>query len=81
MFSSFKALTENCSCPNGYDLILDDCRALAHSLGDIKFSFIRRSANTAAYVVARVGGSLSGPGEWSRVPPSWLTDYLSYVSG
>lgn len=66
-FQVFKAFTENYSCPNGYGLILDDCRVLAYSIGDIKFSFVRRSANTATHVVARVEGSLSGPGEWRHV--------------
>lgn len=69
-FQVFKALTENCSCPNGYGLILDDCRALARSLGDIKLSFVQRSVNTIVHVVAWIGGSLSSAGEWSHVPPS-----------
>ncbi|XP_015386698.1 uncharacterized protein LOC107177439 [Citrus sinensis] len=51
----FKALTASYSCPNGYGLILDDCLALAKFIGDIEFSFVRRSANTAAHVTARVG--------------------------
>ena len=54
-FQVFKALTENYSCPNGYGLILDDCRDLAHFIEDVRFSFVRRSANTAV----RVGSSLS----------------------
>ncbi|KAH9656150.1 reverse transcriptase domain-containing protein [Citrus sinensis] len=68
----FKAPTASYSCPNGYGLILDDCLALAKSIGDIEFTFVRRSANTAAHVTARVGGSLSGFEEWSHVPPPWL---------
>ncbi|KAH9726542.1 reverse transcriptase domain-containing protein [Citrus sinensis] len=75
-FQVFKALTENYSCPNGYGLILDDCRALVKSIRDIEFSFVRRSANTTAHVAARVGGSLSGFGEWSHVPPPWLLTSL-----
>ncbi|KAJ8645773.1 hypothetical protein MRB53_007521 [Persea americana] len=61
-----------CVSPNGFGLIIEECRALAHSLGEVQFSFVRRSANTAAHNVARVGGSLSGPGGWSHVPPPWL---------
>ncbi|XXG49422.1 hypothetical protein AAC387_Pa02g3612 [Persea americana] len=68
----FKALTYNFSSPNGFGLVIEECRALAHSLGEVQFSFVRRSANTAAHNVARVGGSLSGPGGWSHVPPPWL---------
>lgn len=72
----FKALTYNFSSPNGFRLIIEECRALAHSLGEVQFSFVRRSANTAAHNVARVGGSLSGPGGWSHVPPPWLINAL-----
>ncbi|KAL9451862.1 hypothetical protein AB3S75_013441 [Citrus x aurantiifolia] len=79
-FQVFKAFTENYSCPNGYGLILDDCRALSHSIGDVRFSFVRRSANTAAHAAARVGRSLSGFGEWSHVPPLWLNPYLYVIS-
>ncbi|KAH9705863.1 putative reverse transcriptase/RNA-dependent DNA polymerase [Citrus sinensis] len=72
----FKALTENLSSPNGFGLIIEECRFLAHELGEVQFSFVRRSANVAAHRVARVGGSLSGPNEWSVVPPRWLMNNL-----
>lgn len=72
----FKALTASYSCPNGYGLILDYCLALTKSIRDIEFSFVRRSANAAAHVTARVGGSLSGFEEWSHVPPPWLLTSL-----
>ncbi|KAH9729134.1 hypothetical protein KPL70_009263 [Citrus sinensis] len=60
-------------------IIETDCLqvALAHSLKEVTFSFVRRSANTAAHVVAKVGCSLSGPGEWRHVPPPWLFSHLS----
>ncbi|KAH9683740.1 putative reverse transcriptase/RNA-dependent DNA polymerase [Citrus sinensis] len=73
----FNALTTHSFSPNGFGLIIDDCRALAQSIGDVTFSFVRRSANSAAHSIARVGGSLSGPGEWRHVPPPWLIYQLS----
>ncbi|KAH9648318.1 reverse transcriptase domain-containing protein [Citrus sinensis] len=73
----FNALTIASFSPNGFDLIIDDCRALAQFLGDVTFSFVRRSANSAAHSIARVGGSLSGPREWRHVPPPWLISKLS----
>ncbi|KAH9665893.1 putative reverse transcriptase/RNA-dependent DNA polymerase [Citrus sinensis] len=72
----FKALTENLSSPNGFGLIIEECRFLAQELGEVQFSFVRRSTNVAAHRVARVGGSLSGPSEWSAVPPCWLLNNL-----
>ena len=39
---------------NGFGLVISDCRALAHCLKEVTFSFVRRSANTAAHIVTRV---------------------------
>ena len=65
----FNALHDKTIYPNGFGSIIDDCRALARSLGEVAFSFVRRSANSAAHTVAQVGGSMSGSGEWRFVPP------------
>lgn len=73
----FNVLHDRAEYANGFGTVIDDCRALAQSLGDFAFSFVRRSANTAAHTIARVGVSLSGPEEWRHVPPSWLINYLS----
>ena len=73
----FNALIDSKDYQNGFSLIISDCRALAHCLKEVTFSFVRRSANTAAHVVAKVGCSLSGPGEWRHVPPPWLFSHLS----
>ncbi|KAH9683148.1 reverse transcriptase domain-containing protein [Citrus sinensis] len=72
----FQALTEKFSSPNGFGLIIEECRSLAMSIGEVQFSFVRRSANSAAHCVARVGGSMSGPGEWRHVPPPCLLHNL-----
>ncbi|KAH9802749.1 reverse transcriptase domain-containing protein [Citrus sinensis] len=73
----FNALNDKVVYPNGFRSIIVDCRALAQSLGEVAFSFVRRSANSAAHTIARVGHSMSGLGEWSLVPPPWLIDALS----
>ncbi|XP_024033517.1 uncharacterized protein LOC112095650 [Citrus clementina] len=73
----FNALNDKVVYPNGFGSIIVDCRALAQSLGEVAFSFVRRSANSAAHTVAWVGRSMSGLGEWSLVPPPWLIDALS----
>lgn len=72
----FQALVEEFSGPNGFGLIVDECRALAKSLGEVQFSFVRRSTNLAAHSVARAVGSMSGPQEWNFVPPLWLLHSL-----
>ncbi|KAH9799157.1 putative reverse transcriptase/RNA-dependent DNA polymerase [Citrus sinensis] len=75
----FNALHDKTSFPNGFGSIIDDCRALARSLGEVAFSFVHRSVNSAAHTVAQVGGSMSGSGEWRFVPPPWLVDALAVL--
>ncbi|KAH9672067.1 reverse transcriptase domain-containing protein [Citrus sinensis] len=72
----FRALVEEFSSPNGFGLIIEDCRALVKFIGEVQFSFVRRSANCAAHSVARASGSLSGLQEWNIVPPLWLLNSL-----
>ncbi|KAH9686559.1 Receptor-like protein 35 [Citrus sinensis] len=45
--------------PNGFGLIIVDRQALAQLVAEVRFSFVRRSANVTAHNVARVGGSMS----------------------
>ena len=72
----FQALAKEFTGPNGFGLIIEDCRALVKSIGEVQFSFVCRSANFAAHSVARVASSLSGPQEWNIVPPLWLLNNL-----
>lgn len=65
----FNALHDKTSYPNGFGSIIDDCRASVRSLGEVAFSFVRRSANSVAFTVAQVGSSMSDSGEWRFVPP------------
>ncbi|XP_024041915.1 uncharacterized protein LOC112099045 [Citrus clementina] len=62
--------------PNGFGLIIEDCRALIKSIREVQFSFVRRFMNFAAYSIARAASSLSGPQEWNIVPLLWLLNNL-----
>ena len=73
----YLALINQAPSLNDFGLIIQDCQALAKLVGEVNFSFVRRSANIAAHTVARVGGSMSGPGEWRFVPPPWLCPMLT----
>ncbi|KAH9779367.1 reverse transcriptase domain-containing protein [Citrus sinensis] len=73
----FNALHDKTIYPNGFGSIIDDCRALARSLGEVTFSFVRRFANSAAHIMAQVGCSMSGLDEWRFVPPPWLVEALA----
>ena len=42
----FNALHDRAEYANGFGTLINDCRALAQSLGDFAFSFVRRSTNT-----------------------------------
>ena len=65
----FQALTEGFYAPNGFGLIIEDCRKLALAIKEVKFSFVRRSANFVAHSVARAGNSMTDSRVWSLVPP------------
>ncbi|KAL9433878.1 hypothetical protein AB3S75_028674 [Citrus x aurantiifolia] len=56
----FQALVEEFSGPNGFGLIIKECRSM----------------NFAAHSVARAASSMSGPQEWNSVPPLWLLNSL-----
>ena len=73
----YSALVSHDYSPNGFGLIIADCQALAQLVGEVRFSFVRRSANVTAHNVARVGGSISGLGDLRDVPPPWLCPMLT----
>ncbi|KAH9778582.1 reverse transcriptase domain-containing protein [Citrus sinensis] len=73
----YSALTNPTTSPNGFGLIIADCQIVAQLIGEVRFSFVRRSANVATHNVARVGGSMSDSGEWRSVPPPWLCPMLN----
>ncbi|KAH9730036.1 reverse transcriptase domain-containing protein [Citrus sinensis] len=73
----YSALLSPSASSNGFGLLIADCRAIAQVIGEVRFSFVRRSANAAAHNVVRVGGSMSGPREWRVVPPLWLCPLLT----
>lgn len=73
---AFNALVDR-KCPlNSFGSLVLDCKCIADSIGDIAFSFVRRSANSASHFVARAGNSLPGREVWRSVPPSWLISVL-----
>ena len=72
----FQALVEESAGLNVFGLIIEDCRTLVKSIGEVQFSFVRRSANFAAHSVARAASSLLGSQEWNIIPPLWLLNNL-----
>ncbi|XP_052297216.1 uncharacterized protein LOC127902349 [Citrus sinensis] len=73
---AYNALVDR-KCPiRSFGSLVLHCKCIADSIGDIVFSFVRRSANSAAHFVARAGNSLPGREVWHSVPPSWLISVL-----
>lgn len=64
------------SVPSSFDLIVDDIKESSKDFICLDFCFVKRSANEAARVVARVASSLSGCMEWLGTPPLFLLDVL-----
>ncbi|KAK9190098.1 hypothetical protein WN943_018699 [Citrus x changshan-huyou] len=76
----FQALTEGFSGPNVFGLIIEDCRELALVIGEVKFSYVHRSANFAAHSVARAGNFMTDSRVWNCVPPPWLLNSLFNIN-
>lgn len=66
----------NSSTVSYFDLVLEDVRVLANSFSHISFSFVKRSANMAAHVVARDAVFNADRREWLLLPPPFLSDVL-----
>ena len=59
-----------------FGMIIEDRKEMAASLGNITFSLVRRSMNSAAHVVARASGSMSSPYIWNSIVPDFLFSSL-----
>ncbi|KAH9768702.1 reverse transcriptase domain-containing protein [Citrus sinensis] len=51
----YSALITPNTSPNDFGLIIADCQTVAQLIGEVRFFFVRRSANFAAHNVVRVG--------------------------
>ena len=57
----YDALSTSPISKSPFGMMIKDYKEMATSLGNVKFSLVRRSVNSAAHVVARAFGSMSGP--------------------
>ena len=57
-------------------MLIADCQKLVSSMDNLKFSFVKRSANSVAHSIARASCSMSGPTVWDVIAPSFLTPTL-----
>lgn len=56
--------------------IIEECHSIVKDLRSYSVYFVRRSANSAAHIIAREAGSMSDRKEWLSMP-SFLIDVLS----
>ncbi|XP_050222666.1 uncharacterized protein LOC126672755 [Mercurialis annua] len=61
------------------DLLVEDCVLLAEQFSSLYFSFVRRSANLAAHLLARNARSLSGHWDWFSNFPEYLTSVTASI--
>ena len=59
--SVYDALCTSSISTSPFGMLIEDCKVVVANLGNIKFSLVRRSTNSAADVVARAWGSMSSP--------------------
>nr|GMD72664.1 uncharacterized protein LOC109162712 [Ipomoea batatas] len=67
----------NNACISSFDLVLDDIREKARNFSSVSFSFVKRSANTAAHLLAREAVFSADCREWIHDPPSFLLHALA----
>ncbi|KAL2528484.1 beta-1 [Forsythia ovata] len=54
----------------------DECRLLARDLPNLKFNWVRRSANQVAHILAKTASSLHSIVDWSHFSPSFIANEL-----
>nr|GMD12674.1 uncharacterized protein LOC109155154 [Ipomoea batatas] len=62
---------------SSFDLILEDIRKLAKGFSCISFVFVKRSANSAAHLLARKAVLNADCMEWVSSPPSFISHVLA----
>ena len=72
----YDALCTSPTSNSPFGMTIEDCKEMAASLGNVTFSLVRRSANSAAHVVARASRSMSGPYIWNSIVPDFLFSRL-----
>ena len=72
----YKALKSTSLYASPFAMLIADCQKLVSNMVNLKLSFVKRSANSVAYSVARASCSMSGPTVWDVIAPSFLTPTL-----
>nr|GMD98846.1 uncharacterized protein LOC109177106 [Ipomoea batatas] len=67
---------KNAAYDSYFDLVLEDIRVLANEFDDISFSFVKRSANTVAHLIAREAVFNADCRAWDTTPPSFIYDVI-----
>ncbi|KAJ9174183.1 hypothetical protein P3X46_017238 [Hevea brasiliensis] len=58
--------------------LIHDCKFLVRDVASLSFSFVKKSANQVAHMLARATGFTSGLAEWSVNPPTFIHDVLLF---
>ncbi|XP_019195641.1 PREDICTED: uncharacterized protein LOC109189303 [Ipomoea nil] len=59
-------------------LLVKQCLSIANGIGDVSVRHVKRSTNQVAHELARATGSLAVSGELVVIPPTCISDFLSY---
>ncbi|CAI9777924.1 unnamed protein product [Fraxinus pennsylvanica] len=72
----YNALQQNKVDNSYFGLLIEDCRLLASDMPNIKFSWVRRSANQVAHILAKAASSFHDTIEWSYFSPLFISNVL-----
>ncbi|CAI9773810.1 unnamed protein product [Fraxinus pennsylvanica] len=59
-----------------FGLLIEECRFLALDMPNVKFSWVRRSANQVAHTLAKAASSFHDTIEWSNYSPLFISNVL-----
>lgn len=76
LVSDSQLLVQELQRQDELDSIFGDCKIVLKDLGNCIFSYIKRSVNQVAHVLAKAVGSMFDRGEWEHVPPPFLINLL-----
>ena len=76
----YAALNNHSSFPSHFELLVEDCKALAHSNPHVIFNFAQRSTNSTAHVMARAACacSMSDLQVWEETPLDFVCIITCY---
>ncbi|CAI9787317.1 unnamed protein product [Fraxinus pennsylvanica] len=72
---------QNDGVDNSYlGILIEECRLIAREMSNLKFNWVRKSANKVAHTLAKAASSLHDIVDWSYFPPSFISNVADLMN-